>query len=407
MNESKEVYRLISSMEPLMPEPARCKAMEAVCQEILQESARLEESIYAERTRREVVDLIREMNCYYSNLIEGSRTRPKDIERALRNDFSTKKKEREKQILALAHIRAEKMLDHQIQDNRVEVWDLELVRGLHRELYKDLPEDMHFSERKDGSRYRVIPGEIRDYMVEVGTHTPPDHEALSGYMDRFFSVYRASARDLFKRLIVLAASHHRLLWIHPFGDGNGRVARLFSHALMIRFGVRGLGLWNISRGLARCKSRYYELLEEADRPRQGDVDGRGNLSQKALTDFCEFFLDTMLDQIRFMRGLLKPECIEDGIEDFCLRKTDVPEIRKQGALYACLLKEVYWSGSLERGKAKDVLRVGATKAAEMIRLLADKGLIASDTPKGPVHLQFPEEVLSSYFPELYLPHLRR
>jgi Fic family protein len=51
-----------------------------------------------------------------------------------------------------------------------------------------------------------------------------------------------------ERLVAIAASHHRLLWIHPFSEGNGRVARLLSHALLRRAGV-GSPLWSVARGL--------------------------------------------------------------------------------------------------------------------------------------------------------------
>jgi Fic family protein len=100
-----------------------------------------------------------------------------------------------------------------------------------------------------------------------------------------------NAADLKVYNPLIAAAHHRLAWIHPFGDGNGRVVRLHSHALLIRHGLAGHGLWTLSRGLARQRQRYYAALEAADRGRRNDLDGRGNLSDAALADFCVFFLD--------------------------------------------------------------------------------------------------------------------
>ncbi len=49
-------------------------------------------------------DLVRAMNCYYSNLIEGHDTHPVDIERALKNDYTTDTRKRDLQIEAKAHI---------------------------------------------------------------------------------------------------------------------------------------------------------------------------------------------------------------------------------------------------------------------------------------------------------------
>jgi len=84
-----------------------------------------------------------------------------------------------------------------------------------------------------------------------------------------------------RKIIGVAASHHRLLWIHPFIDGNGRVTRLLSHALLRELDV-GSELWSVSRGLARRVAEYKSSLQAADEPRRGDLDGRGNLTLAVL-----------------------------------------------------------------------------------------------------------------------------
>ncbi|MFN7308602.1 MAG: Fic family protein, partial [Acetobacteraceae bacterium] len=58
-----------------------------------------------------LADLVRSMNCYYSNLIEGHDTHPTDIERALRDDFSTDARKRDLQLEAKAHITVQKWID--------------------------------------------------------------------------------------------------------------------------------------------------------------------------------------------------------------------------------------------------------------------------------------------------------
>jgi fido (protein-threonine AMPylation protein) len=67
--------------------------------------------------------------------------------------------------------------------------------------------------------------------------------------------------------------HHRLLWIHPFYDGNGRVNRLMSHATLLLCGV-GNSLWSVARGFAHYVRDDKTLLMATDAPRQGDLDGR-------------------------------------------------------------------------------------------------------------------------------------
>jgi Fic family protein len=123
-------------------------------------------------------------------------------------------------------------------------------------------------------------------------------------MERFEHVY--AALGAIDSIIAAATAHHRLLWIHPFTDGNGRVARLMSHA-MLRDALETGGIWSIARGLARRESEYKEHLERCDELRHGDLDGRGNLSTACLADFAEFFLRVCLDQITFMASLVQPD----------------------------------------------------------------------------------------------------
>ena len=66
-----------------------------------------------------------------------------------------------------------------------------------------------------------------------------------------------------------AAAHHRLLWIHPFLDGNGRVARLMSHAMLLDTLESG-GVWSIARGLARNVAAYKGHLAACDLPAAAD-----------------------------------------------------------------------------------------------------------------------------------------
>ncbi|MCE8469386.1 Fic family protein, partial [Rhodovulum sulfidophilum] len=74
---------------------------------------------------------------------------------------------------------------------------------------------------------------------------------LAAFMDHFDKRFQIGARSSSGRIIVIASAHHRLNYIHPFPDGNGRVSRLMSHAMALTAGIGGQGLWSVSRGLAR------------------------------------------------------------------------------------------------------------------------------------------------------------
>ena len=114
------------------------------------------------------------------------------------------------------------------------------------------------------------------------------------------------------QVLAAAASHHRLAWIHPFLDGNGRVARLHTHALLRHMGLT-TGLWSPLRGFARSQERYDATLAAADEPRAGDLDGRGTLTERGLLAWISYVLEVSLDQVRFMSGLLQLSGMQDRI----------------------------------------------------------------------------------------------
>ncbi|MFX8852634.1 Fic family protein, partial [Acinetobacter baumannii] len=80
-------------------------------------------------------------------------------------------------------------------------------------------------------------------------HIAPDPVAIPNFMEAWCEAYRFSYAGE-NALIALIAAHHRLAWIHPFVDGNGRTARLHSHLGMAALGLTQ-GLWSPMRGLAR------------------------------------------------------------------------------------------------------------------------------------------------------------
>src|SRR5262249_40090868 len=143
--------------------------------------------------------------------------------------------------------------------------------------------------------YQMVPGEFRGVSsqdVEVGRLVPPASPVVEAFMTYFESRYRFERLGTSERIVAMAASHHRFNYIHPFPDGNGRVSRLISHAMAWQAGIAAHGLWSISRGLARGlgdTGEYKRMMDFADEPRQGDLDGRGNLSRAALVEFVTWF----------------------------------------------------------------------------------------------------------------------
>jgi Fic family protein len=386
-------------MEPLFPESGKARLAKLTC-EILAASGRLTGQVHSPEVLRRVVGLVREMNCYYSNLIEGHKTTPQDIERALKHNFSADESKRNHQRLSLAHIEVEQTMVERLTRETVDVYGSEFVSWLHQEFYQRLPEPLQWATTKSGKAYRIEPGRLRGFMVDVGRHTPPQFRALPKFLARFKEFYGSGKFLETDRLTLIAAAHHRLAWIHPFGDGNGRVIRLHTRALMIHHGLDGGGLWSLSRGLARQRQRYYEHLQAADGKRRNDLDGRGNLSDAGLAAHCQFFLETVLDQIQFMSGLLDLPALRSRVEHYF--QFEAVRLKRHREPLMRLVLELVDQGEITRTLAQAVTGKGATVTPEIIKLGVREGLIESPSPKGPLQPGFPSKVLEFYFPRLYL-----
>jgi Fic family protein len=387
-------------MEPMLPQLARAEMAE-ISVRIIAKSGELKASLPSKIVRAEVAKQVREMNSYYSNLIEGHKTLPRDIERALKGGFAEDVAVRHNQQLSLAHIMAEKAMRLRlIQEPELNVYSEVFVRWLHQKFYSHVPADLWFTTSKSGKRYPLIPGEFRDYNVDVGKHVPPDFPVLDRFFARFDSVYSSDRILATERLIAIAAAHHRFAWIHPFGDGNGRVARLQSQAALIRCGLDDEGLWTLSRGLARSRANYYSYLEAADESRMGDLDGRGNLSDRMLAKFCIFFMNQILDQIEFMISLIEPSSLQSRIHNYLrYNRVDIePKLREH---LVNLLDVLCIKGEIARGEVSGIVGLKSTAARAVIRSALKADLVSSPNEKGALRINFPADTIEAYFPRLF------
>lgn len=382
-------------MEPMVPEEAS-KALEDEVVTLIAEANQLAGRIHP-ILRDSIGDLVRSMNCYYSNLIEGHDTHPRDIDRALANDFSAEPKRRELQQEAVAHIHVQRLID---SGRDPDVWPASAAYAawLHEEFCSHLPPEMLWVIHPGtGEKLPVVPGEWRTRDVEVGRHLPPEHVDLPRFMARFDRAYHAPPLNTFRQIQTVGAVHHRFLWIHPFLDGNGRVARLMAHALFKRLGI-GTSLWSVARGLAREEEVYKKLLAQADGPREGDRDGRGNLTQRGLIAFCKFFLDSSIDQIRFMSGLLEPATLLTRIEIHI--EEEIRLKRLQRGSFA-VLREAVLAGEVERAKIPMLTNYEERGARNVTAALVERGILTASSHRAPLRLAFPADVAERWFPNLY------
>lgn len=350
----------------------------------------------APATTAAVGELVRGMNCYYSNLIEGHDTRPIDIERALHADFAAEPERRDLQLEAAAHIAVQTAIDTGSIDAAQPL--SALAAEIHRRFYERLPGNLRWVEElNSGRRVEVVPGEWRGGDARVGAHVAPPVDELSGWMARFDE----GAPERFgraERLVAIAAVHHRLLWIHPFADGNGRVARLLAHALLRRAGV-GSPLWSVARGLARNVDAYRAYLARADDPPHGALDGRGILSDGRLAEFCRFFLAACIDQVRFMRSLLAPEALAGRVREFIAAEAAGQRLDSR---LQPLLEQAVLFGVVPRGDVPGLISMSERQARRLVRPLIDRGLLTG-AKDAPLRIAFPLGESERLFPHLWAP----
>ncbi len=366
--------------------------------EVIRKSAGISAAVHPV-TRRGVVELVRRMNCYYSNLIEGHNTHPVDIDRAMREDFSKDPAKRAKQLESKAHIEVQKHIEAHIEATPgTIITSKSFLCWIHKEFYERMPEEYLVVQRADGKTEKVIPGETRELEIKVGRHLPPKSEYLCTFMKRFEEAYDPQKLKGLSQVIAAAASHHRLAWIHPFLDGNGRVTRLMTHAYLKKAKIDGHGLWTVSRGFARNREEYLAFLAGADQPRRGDLDGRGNLTQAGLLGFCKFFLKTAIDQIDFMSGLLDLDGMQKRIQAVVDRQVSFGELKPEAGH---LLRDVFLRGEIPRGEIPNIIGMPERSARRVVSSLLEKDYLVSDSEKGPVKLGFPASLVGYYFPRLY------
>lgn len=397
----------VSDIEPLIVNPDEPGAGDLgdLALTFEREAAALEGTLPAP-VRAMVAELMRVAHSYYSNRIEGNDTRPAAINAAMRNENLADPKARALQRMSWAHVEVERLAEERIAaDPTIEPTGSEFLRWLHREFYERVDPSLRWVENPTtGRREPVVPGELRTHPVTVGRHVPPPAESLDELLRHAAEAYDSNRVHGLARATAFAASHHRLMWIHPFGDGNGRVLRLATVMFGRRLGIGGLGLWTPSRGLARRRDDYLAAMAEADLPRRNDLDGRGALSREGLISFIRFFLEVCLDQVRYMREVLALDRLGARFESYARMRADGLAERPRGVLRAesgALLRHILVAGELPRAEAAGATGLHPRVARRVVADLLTDGLITSPSPRGMLHVAIPLHAVRYVLPALY------
>ncbi|BEP49981.1 MULTISPECIES: Fic family protein [Variovorax] len=385
-----QVYDQPHQFEPLLP-TQKLGELSEITRRIFEKSSEMKGSA-SPQARAALREIVRSMNSYYSNRIEGQSTHPVNIERALSKDFSDTPDVARRQRVALAHIDAERELE-EIVTTEAGALSSGFLKQAHENLYRRLPEPDRLTD--DGRV--IIPGSLRTHDVAVGRHQPPAWKSIPRFLKRMDEVY-GGLKGIDAVIYTIAAAHHRMAWTHPFEDGNGRAIRLQTHcALHLMSG----GLWSVNRGLARQRDRYFEMLDNADSARQGDLDGRGNLSEKMLWEWCRYFLELCEDQVSFMASMLDLSKLKDRMRAYLLVRgatEGITEYREEALLP---LHTIAVGGTVSRGEFIRMTGLEERTARKVISRFIKDGLLKSDSHRSELSIGFPLGSLNILFPNLY------
>ncbi len=150
------------------------------------------------------------------------------------------------------------------------------------------------------------PGRYRDSNVQIAgaAHLPPDVVAVPGYMQELVAFINRDDPHKYD-LLKMALAHHRFCWIHPFGNGNGRVVRLVSYAMMIKYGFNvktGGRVLNPTAVFCNDRDAYYTMLSGADTG-----------TDKGLEAWCLYVLSGIRDELQKVDRLTRYDYLKDEI----------------------------------------------------------------------------------------------
>lgn len=346
---------------------------------LLYDVAQLDKGILSSPVSNSLVEqmasVVDAMNSFYSNAIEGVHTKITDVDAVLK-----KHKKSEHQALSMAHVAISKGFSSITYED---VFSPAFIKQIHADFFDRLSDEYRTVKYPDGYQKLIQGGEFRANNVSVGDHQAVSYTKVDSLMNEFHQQYSSDERNLGKFLNALS-SHHRLVWIHPFSDGNGRTARLHTQASMMQADVGKSRLWSISRGLAFQLPEYYQSLGDAD-----------SLTESSLYRFVEFLGETCKDQCQFMAKKLDTRLMKDAYLNLA-KSLDMPKGMEN------VVDMLLVVGDLERSSLANYLGKSDRTARDFVKKMSSVGLLQTSQIKGGViNLGLSPVVAAIVLPELF------
>ncbi len=339
------------------------------------------------------------VNSFYSNRMEGNPTKIGDVFDAVDGKIEGSREERDFKLEHRAHVLTSVRLRELIaSDPSVSPSDPKFISLVHKTFFEDIPESLRKAKTHSGKEVEIIPGKFRDRPVTVGRFSPPDPEEVLELLEKFHQAYDIKKFDSKEKLLAISGAHHRFLYVHPFSDGNGRVARLTTELMLLVAGFDGNGLYSVSRGLARDIPSYNKALQYGDAERRHATDGRGPRSLEGLIFFTKYFLSILKDQIIFMKTILSRVVLESRLQDFLIvQKT----LKKLNERELSVIQHLFHFGGMTRGEVQKVSGLKERQAGMVISSLLDAGFLRTPSPKGKLYFKLQRDLRIALLKEFF------
>jgi len=222
-----QIFRMSAAETPDRIEPARIEEPKVELVDVVADltavTSYLGRALHP-RTAANLAGLVRVMNTYYSNLIEGNNTRPRDIERALLGEFDEDEGRRNLQLEAVAHVRVQSEIDRKFLAGELpSSTSTDFICWVHQEFYRDAPTAMLYLKSAD-REVIMEPGKWRTKVEHdnvVGRHIPPSSEHVAAFMEYFQRRYDLASLGRAGRIMAIPAAHHRFNYITRFQMETG------------------------------------------------------------------------------------------------------------------------------------------------------------------------------------------
>lgn len=233
----------------------------------------------------------------------------------------------------------------------------DFIKELHRIVVNGLT---HEGDKRAGA-WRDEPR-----CIANAKHQPPEPYDVPDLMRELINYINSNEGEQYD-LLKIAIANHRFVWIHPFGNGNGRTDRLMTYALLCKKGYiapNKMRLFNPTAIFAGDRNKYYDMLALAD-----------DYKDKHILEWCEYFLSGVRNEIK------KSESLADA--DFVNKKILLPSVdrmEKAGVvskLESNILGRAVRLGAIKASDIKDLWgrEVTSVAIAQQIKKLRDRNLV--------------------------------